>query len=464
MKLTVPSDDTYIRGQGEDEDFIDDGLVMDNILSKPKINPVVDCCVTGVAYIQFFWIFRRLELILGLVLFVSVSLAVTGVIESYEKRYHPSVSKSIFHDYSDVKSPLELKIGSIDHWCLDGRDDSCPKCDDPLEPLSRAELKTWRHAYTRNHKSATIFAQAQENPDVIFIGDGIIEATQGELLGLTGLAESPAAEDLDVVKLKYDNKFMKSNGGKYDALRLGIAGDSSPNLLWRIKQNEFRSLKPKVWWLSIGRSDLFRTSCSEEVALVGAIRIVEELLGREDGATIVINSLLPIAHSKSYQLEGKFFHNDMWQSISKVNEGLKKFSQKHKGILFFDANEVFVDSTSHRGKKYIQKGLYSDYSHPNLNGYNALIDSQIEYLSAIMEKREKSASNDNASNYRDSTASSASETDGADTGNDGEAEDDVAKYYGFDDYYATILDDDQAKGDDFLSDFYFNEDDDFYFT
>lgn len=44
------------------------------------------------------------------------------------------------------------------------------------------------------------------------------------------------------------------SGGDYDGLALGIAGDKSPNLLWRLQHGEMpKNLKSKVFWLLIGK-------------------------------------------------------------------------------------------------------------------------------------------------------------------------------------------------------------------
>lgn len=55
------------------------------------------------------------------------------------------------------------------------------------------------------------------------------------------------------------------------------------------------TVEPRVWWLSLGMNDLGRMQCSEEVVVIGILRVVEEILTRKPGAKIVINSMLPMA-------------------------------------------------------------------------------------------------------------------------------------------------------------------------
>lgn len=390
--MKLPKDDNDLRGDDSfDEDH--EALFASSTLNAPKVNPVINCCVTVVAFFQFMWIFRRTEFLLSLVLFISVSLAATGTIESYEHKKHSFKHHQFYHEYSDIKSPLELKLKDIDHWCIDGSDDNCPQCDDPTHPISRGEYDGWKDAFMRNVHLSNDFKKTGAQPDVIFLGDSTVEATVGTLKGIAGLDGTTASKELDMIKEHYDKKFIKAQGGKYDAIRLGIAGDTSPNVFWRIKQNEMRSLSPKVWWIEVGRNDLFRTKCSEEVTLMGVIRVVEELVSKNDGATIVINSILPTATKNTLQLDGNYAHNDMWKSIEEVNRRLKKFSQKHHHVVFYDADEIFVESRYK--KKYISKKLYADKVHPSFAGYKALASSQLEFLDSIMEKRKNKAQTGN---------------------------------------------------------------------
>ncbi len=360
-----------------------------SIDSKPPI-PFIDCCIDFLAYIQYCWMFQRVKCLLRLALVFFVTLTVIGIIEIYKDN-----PNQFSHEYAAIKSPSTvLKLGDIHHWCLDGKDDTCGKCSDPTLPISRVEYSGWKLAFMWNVKLSKDFIAktGMSQPDVIFLGDSFIEATTGTFnKGLEQglLAGSPAAQELDRIKALYDKTFTKTNGGKYDGLSLGIAGDTSPNVLWRIKQHEMRTFTPKVWWLAVGRNDMFRTKCSEEVTLMGIIRVVEELMNRNDGATIVINSLLPMSPGKTLQVEGHWFTDDMCKSIQEVNRQLKDFAKKHSHVVFFNADETLVEA---RGKsKYIIKKYYADKMHPSYEGYKALVNAQAVLLDTVMENREKKA-------------------------------------------------------------------------
>ena len=431
--MRIPTNDTSY----DDEDM--NALVRDQDYSdyqRKKPNPVVNYIFTVIAYIKFFWIYHRTESILGIILFSAVSLAVTGVIETYENGHQNKHQHTIGHDYSDIKSALELKLGSIDHWCLDGTDKHCPKCDDPTKKMSRMESDWWGKVFMRNTKLARNY---HGDVDVVFLGDSNTEGRAGTFQGRTGndktdvegeLKKGSLEDSLIRSKKKFEKYFDKSTGALYQGIALGIAGDTSPNLLWRIKQNEMADLKPKVWWISIGINDILSTNCSEEIAIMGILRVVEELMVRDDNATIVINSILPVATRASMSLEGKRIRNKYWVAIKLVNKRLQIFAKKHPGVKFFDATDTLTED---RGpNKYMIKEMFTDKVHLSPKGHENLARDQAEVITAILKNKEEKQNGATGPNYRDPT--------GSGTAVNGEI-DAESMYNGNDDLYGYPVDD-----------------------
>jgi lysophospholipase L1-like esterase len=458
--MHIPKDDTDLSDDSyDDNEDLNRLLASRNIeIPRPKVNPVVNCIFTVLAYIQFFWIHHRSETILFLILVGSVTLAVTGTIEAYETNKYKTNQKthSIKHDYSDIKSQLELKLGNIDHWCFDGGDSHCNHCDDPTHPSSRAEFKPWGLAHMRNVHLAQAFAAVNKEMDVIFLGDSNIEALSGAFLGKNSCGKGMDGDDecntmLAKSKSKFDKTFDKEKGGALNGLALGIAGDTSPNLLFRIQNDEMKGLKPKVWWLSIGINDMLLTSCSEEIALMGVLRNVEELMSRKDGATVVIQSILPISTVSSGQLDGKRMrHNKYYVAIKRVNEALKKFAQKHKGVKFFDATSFFTET--HGSNLYLKRDLFMDKYRLSAKGQSVIIQAASEDLQSIISKQKQETPDTTTSTTTTTTTGSTSETTSSSksTGLDYEWHNDddfMTGYYGLDEngdwtFYAGNDDDD----------------------
>lgn len=221
--------------------------------------------------------------------------------------------------------------------------------------------------------------------DVVFVGDSITEQRQGTALGRP-------REELTGIKEVFDKTFTKDKGGDFNGVAMGIAGDTANNLLWRLGNGEMPyGLTPRVWWVGIGINDITMKGCSEEVVLLGILRVVEEIQNRHPDDTIVINSLLPINRNTNGLLEhfgkhhedialkkkekdlldsemsNKRTHMDLWPSIVSVNEALSTFASEHKKVKFFNADQVFVEER--QDGKYLKLDLMGDPVHPNLAGH-----------------------------------------------------------------------------------------------
>uniref|UniRef100_A0A6U2ZR75 SGNH hydrolase-type esterase domain-containing protein n=1 Tax=Entomoneis paludosa TaxID=265537 RepID=A0A6U2ZR75_9STRA len=206
--------------------------------------------------------------------------------------FNPTVEYGVMkHDHSFLESKYNLKVGDIDHWCLRGDNDSC-RCEDPLVPTSRADRKSWRLAFKTNRKMVKALQDATDlDLDIVFVGESVVEEMDGRWMGQGG--RSPALKRLSE---QFHSRFSRAKGGKFNAAALGIAGDTAPNVLWRLLHGEMTpELNPKIWWLSLGMNDLSRMQCSEEVVVMGILRVVEELLEAKPTAQIVINSLFPMS-------------------------------------------------------------------------------------------------------------------------------------------------------------------------
>lgn len=240
--------------------------------------------------------------------------------------------------------------------------------------------------------------------DVVFVGDSITEQRQGTSHG-------KEVEDYVGIKEVFSKTFTKEKGGDFDGIAMGIAGDTAPNLLWRLMNGEMPyGLNPKVWWVGIGVNDLSLTGCSEEVVLLGILRVVEEIQNVHPDDIVVINSLLPVRRNEEGLLEhtgkhhehealkkkeenlqdnemsAKRMHGDLWPSIVSINEELSKFASKHPKIKFFNADTVFVDERD--DGKYLKLDLMADAVHPNLSGHKKWNSAIKKRLHEILKDKE----------------------------------------------------------------------------
>eukprot|EP00546_Thalassionema_frauenfeldii_P014614 CAMPEP_0178930140 /NCGR_PEP_ID=MMETSP0786-20121207/21046_1 /TAXON_ID=186022 /ORGANISM="Thalassionema frauenfeldii, Strain CCMP 1798" /LENGTH=700 /DNA_ID=CAMNT_0020606587 /DNA_START=294 /DNA_END=2396 /DNA_ORIENTATION=- len=229
----------------------------------------------------------------------------------------------IKNDYTNIQSEYDLSLGKIDHWCLKGDDMSC-RCEDPLEPQSRMEFKTWVNAHNENKKSVEAYVES-EMVDVAFIGESIVEEMDGRWMGRT------QGDDLKGIEKSFKRQFKRTKSG-FEGVALGIAGDTSPNVLWRLLHGEMPAdFNPRVWWVMLGMNDLGRMQCSEEVVVLGILRVVEEIRTRKPDAKIVINSMLPMADLRGGAFPTMVEYKD---AIVQRNKKMRGFSKTTNPDLF----------------------------------------------------------------------------------------------------------------------------------
>jgi len=277
-------------------------------------------------------------------------------------------------------------------------------------------------------------------PDIAFLGASVVEEMDGRWFGNT------RDEDLNRLEKLFNQNFKKEEGAELDAVALGIAGDTSPSVLWRLLNGEMPSeFNPKIWWLELGMNDLGRTRCSEEVIILGVLRVVEEIVNKKPNANIVINSLLPMAEFRGgfepnkWDFKDSFFKSiiaedskgnerrrlqeqtsrelrwfgifggdksvkmstdqtkqkkfktltrqkrkiPLFTSIYAINAVLRKFASKHDNVYFFDATNIFAE----REERYwnLKTDMISTRGHPSFEGYKNWEKAVIEKAKSILQ-------------------------------------------------------------------------------
>jgi lysophospholipase L1-like esterase len=86
--------------------------------------------------------------------------------------------------------------------------------------------------------------------------------------------------------------FKERWGTKYNALNLGIGGDRTEHVLWRLDQGEVDGLKPKALMLMIGTNNLGNNQSPEDTIL-GVTAIVKELREKLPETKILLLAVFP---------------------------------------------------------------------------------------------------------------------------------------------------------------------------
>jgi len=178
------------------------------------------------------------------------------------------------------------------------------KPNDAVIPATRGE------SWMRRHESFNQRAQ-QGNVDLIFIGDSITQSWEGD----------PPRGGKQVWAEFY---------GQRNAVNLGISGDRTQHVLWRLENGNLEGIKPKLAVLMIGTNNS-ASNTSEQIA-AGVKAIVEKLRAKLPSTRILVLAIFPTGSNPSSRLR-------------RTNEGANEIIQglaDNQMIFFLDIGPRFL--------------------------------------------------------------------------------------------------------------------------
>lgn len=185
-------------------------------------------------------------------------------------------------------------------------------------------------------------AQARElEPDVVFVGDSLLANLQA-----TELWESWFAP--------------------LHSMNLGIGGDQTQNVLWRLRNGELECIKPKVVVILVGTNNHGNTA--DEVA-EGILEICKTVRDKQPSADIVLLSLLPRGEKP----------NPIREKIKKINELITEGAKSIDRIQVMSLEKDLVGSDG-----CINHRDMFDYLHLTHQGYRRIFQPLHELLSQML--------------------------------------------------------------------------------
>jgi lysophospholipase L1-like esterase len=275
-------------------------------------------------------------------------------------------------------------------------------------------------------------------PNVIFLGDSITERWHGTK-NLGRVETQDTKETAQTFSKLFQQSQQPSPSPKEEeeeeevtsrtiyGVPLGIAGDQTPNLLWRIQNGELPpsyhgEQSRQIFVVLIGTNDLSKDYCSPENVVIGILYIVEWILQRyssssknnnnnnnnkNDDTQILLHGLLPRTNNQDgylnkgifrggagtggssssssswghYFSDGKGVSNDddfadeeegpiLWPVIQAINEELESYAMFRDNVEYFET-DVFIKNANDvsRTKWQIDLDLMPDGLHPSSRGY-----------------------------------------------------------------------------------------------
>jgi len=206
--------------------------------------------------------------------------------------------------------------------------------------------------WVQRHDGFVAESQAKkDNVDLLFLGDSITDGWRGR------------------GKVVWENFFAPRN-----ALNLGIGGDRTQHVLWRLQNGEVEGLTPKVTVLLIGinntpneRDGVPRNTAPEIIE--GVTAVVKEIQKRMPKTRVLLLAVFP------YKQVG----DPMRDKVAEINKGISKLG-KLRRVTFLDINKKFLEPDG-----TLPTDIMPDLLHPNEKGYQVWAEAMESTLKKLMK-------------------------------------------------------------------------------
>lgn len=204
--------------------------------------------------------------------------------------------------------------------------------NDAIVPVSRSD------AGWMNRHGAMVTRAMKGNVDLVFVGDSITHAFGGE----PDTGENFANRGMDTWNTFY---------GDRHALNLGISGDRTQHVLWRLDNGELAGTKPKVAVVMIGTNNVGSNTPAQIAEGVEAV--CAKVKQKAPSAKVLLLAIFP--RGKADSAERK--------AVKETNELLAAWAKTAK-TTFLDIGKVFLDANGE-----IPTDVMPDQLHPFAFGY-----------------------------------------------------------------------------------------------
>jgi lysophospholipase L1-like esterase len=209
-----------------------------------------------------------------------------------------------------------------------------------IDPAPRPD-QGWKTRQDLLNKRAQ---EAGEKAQVVFIGDSITQGWEGE-----------------------GKEVWEKNYSKLNAVNLGIGGDRTQHVLWRLDHGNIDGLRPKAAVVMIGTNNSNGEDNTVEQIAEGVQAIVKKLREKLPATKILLCSIFPRGENPNPQ-RGK---------ILEVNQILQRLADG-SNVIWIDFGYKYI---SDEGR--ISREIMPDYLHLTKAGYEIWADAIREPLAKI---------------------------------------------------------------------------------
>ena len=155
-------------------------------------------------------------------------------------------------------------------------------------------------------------------------------------------------------------------------LNLGVSGERTESVLWRLLNGELDGYKAKAVMIMIGTNNLGNAAEENpEWVAAGIKKIIEVVRQKQPQAKILLLAIFP---------RGATPQDEVAQRVTQTNKLLPALADG-KSVFFMDIGAQFSDE-----KGNLKKELFPDYLHPNADGYKLWLQAVKPKLDELMKQ------------------------------------------------------------------------------
>lgn len=158
----------------------------------------------------------------------------------------------------------------------------------------------------------------------------------------------------------------------YRPLDLGVSGDRTEHVLWRINHNELESIHPHAAVLLIGTNNIGHFEDEKpEWAAAGVKKVLDRIHEEMPGTRVLLLGVFPRDVAGS----------PMRQKVEEINKIISQYGNE-RDTTYLDIGKVFLDE-----KGEIPADVMPDKLHPNAKGYQLWYDAMWPTLEKLLSEK-----------------------------------------------------------------------------
>jgi beta-glucosidase len=166
--------------------------------------------------------------------------------------------------------------------------------------------------------------------------------------------------------------------GSRNAVNLGISGDRTENVLWRLENGEIENIHPKLAVVMIGTNNSNEQYTEEQIA-DGIKAIVCKLRTKMPETKVLILAIFPRGNAEQRKnKEQGATPNSQWAKNDKASQLASQVAD-NKMVFFLDINKVFLNDQG-----VLTRDVMPDLLHPTEKGYQLWAEAMEPTIAKLM--------------------------------------------------------------------------------